>query len=214
MTSAEALALFNDLTGRPATDVILDAKKYTWLSRGEERVVSHVARVRPEILYQKVATSSLPTMVTTDNNVFTFGVDGDNNPIVPYGSVQIYPSLTSIPDRPWIPDIDYLLEGDQIRLPRNRKSAITLYWRGIVMPPPITADEAPHLIPSGANELTAIQAAMSFAAGGNIRNAALVKEMRIQWAERFPIHCSVWKRQFSRGGALRSYSMKDILTPL
>lgn len=227
MTSAELLELFNDLTGRAATDVITDVKKYTWLSRAEKEVITDIARIKPSILYPKVGTASLPQLVTTDRNVFTFGDDGAEptpNPIIPFGRVQIYRSIRDVPDRPWRPDYDYLDEGSQIRLPRNRTHTGTLYYRGIVMPPaitggdtttdPVTLPEHPHLLPTDASELTAIRAARNFAEGGNIRNAALADRMRARWAERYPVFCLLWKQQFSYGGALVSWSAKDLVTPL
>jgi hypothetical protein len=209
MTSAELLELFNDLTGRAATDSILVTKKYVWLARAENEVVSEIATVRPSMLYQKVGASSLPTMSTTDNNVFTFGAG-----IEPFGRVQIYRHTNDIPDRPLVEGCDYLSEGNQIRLPRGRTITVPLYWRGIVMPVPITADEAPHLIPTAANELTAIRAARNFAESGNLRNTALADRMRLRWKERFPYWCLVWKQQFMSGGLLVAFSAKDLVTPL
>src|SRR5512146_180954 len=106
MTAPDLLELFNDLTGRAATDSVQPTKKYTWLTRAMYEVVSELATVAPSSLYQKVGTSSLPTMSTTDNNVFTFGTSG-GAAIVPFGSAQIYKHLTDIPDRPMVKDLDY-----------------------------------------------------------------------------------------------------------
>jgi hypothetical protein len=209
MTSAELLDLFNDLTGRAAADSIQPTKKYTWLARAEQEVVSEIATVRPSMLYQKVGTTSLPTLQTTDNNVFTFGTG-----IEPFGRVQIYRRTSDIPDRPLVEDWDFLSEGNQIRLVRNRHLSGPLYWRGIVMPTAISADEPPHLIPTAANELTAIRAARNFAESGNLRNAALADRMRIRWKERWPYWCLVWKQQFRSGGILTTFSARDLVTPL
>jgi len=214
MTSAEQLALFNELTGRKATDVITDATKYSWLAAAERYVIAMVTSMKPSIFYQKVGTTSLPQLLTADNNVFTFGVDVDDNPLVPYGHTQIYRNVRDVPDRPLIVNVDYLDEGTQIRLVRNRHHTGPLYWRGVVDPPPISSEENPHFVPSQANELTAIRAAQRFAAGGNIRNPALVGELRTQWAERYPYWCLLWKKQFSAGGALTSFSLIDAVTPL
>jgi hypothetical protein len=213
MTPAALLELFNDLTGHGATDAIKDEKKYTWLSRAQDEVISEVATVKPSILYPSLATSALPEMVTTDQNVFTFGTSG-GTPIEPFGSAQIYKTVTAVPDRPLIPSYDYIDEGDHIRLPRNRKYSGPLYYRAIVMPPPITALVAPALVPSAANELTGIRAAMNFAESGNVRNATLADRMAVRWAKRFPHWCLLWKRQFSSGGALLNWSLRDIVTPL
>lgn len=208
-TSAQLLELFNDLTGRPATDnAIPPAKKYTWLSRAQSEVVSEMVSIKPEVFYQKVGTSSMPTMSTVDHNVFTFGTG-----VVPFGKTQIYRALTDIPDRPMLPDYDYIDEVSQIRLLRNRTYGGTLYWRGVVMPAAISDSVNPALLPTDANELTAIRAAENFFEGGNGRNPQMADRMRKRWMRRFPYWCLVWKKQFDRGGALVSYSLRDILTP-
>jgi hypothetical protein len=97
MTSAELLDLFNRLTGRPKADAITDATKYTWLKEAQDEVISEVASVAPKILYQKVGTGSLPALLTTDQNVFTFGVDTNGDPVAPFGAAQIYKNISDIP---------------------------------------------------------------------------------------------------------------------
>ena len=214
MNAADLLELFNDLTGRAATDSIPSTKKYTWLSRAMYEVVSELATVTPRSLYQKVGTSALPTLSTSDQNVFTFGDDANGNPIAPLGDVQVYKFITDVPDTPMVPDLDYVSEGSQIRLPHDRKYGGTLYWRGIVMPAPITAATTQlPLLPIEANELIGIRAARNFAESGNVRNASLADRMEKRWAQRFPKICLLLKRQFSAGGALRAYSLRDLLTP-
>jgi len=158
----------------------------------------------------------MPQLTSVDGNVWTFGLDANNKPIVPFGDCKIYKRLTDIPDRPLQLVLDYFDEGDRIRLPRNRTFSGPLYWRGVVDPPtPISATEDPHLIPSPANELTAIRAVQDFAETGNLRNAALADRMRQRWRERFPVYCVTWKRQFSGGGALYfNRSLRDLVTPL
>jgi hypothetical protein len=215
MTSAELLDLFNRLTGRPKADAVTDATKYTWLKEAQEEVISELASVAPKVLYPKVGTPNLPQMVTTDKNVFTFGLDLAGNPIVPFGAAQIYRAITDVPDRPLRPGWDYLDEGSQIRMPRNRHFAGTLYWRGVVFPLALDAGvgNGPALIPGPANELTAIRAAKNFAEGGN-RNPTLVATMTLKWSQRWPQWCLLWKKQFSSGGAIVAWSLKDVVTPL
>jgi hypothetical protein len=208
------LALFNRMSGRAVLDKIDAPTKYQWLSEAQDEVVMEVARVAPHVLYPKVGTASMPQMVTTDNNVFTFGVDDDEQPIIPFGDAQIYRRTTDIPDRPMRPGWDYVNEASQIRLPRNKHISSTLYWRGIRMPNPISADTAPALVPAATNVLTAIRATMNFAESGNIRNAALADRMRVRWKERWPGACLLWKRQFAKGGALIIWSARDAVTPL
>lgn len=208
------LDLFNRLTGRAVADSVLAPVKYTWLSEAQREVVSEMSTVAPHVLYPKVGTSSLPQMVTTDNKVWTFGLDADDNPIEPFGDVQVYRRPSDVPDRPLIVDWDFVGEGNQIRIPRNRRLSGPLYWRGVVMPPPISETVPPALIPTAANELVAIRAAKNWAESGNLRNSALADRMRLRWKERWPFWCLVWKRQFSKGGALRVWSARDLVTPL
>src|ERR1051325_11433800 len=129
--TAGLLEHFNQITGRPRTDAVTDAEKITLLGKAQEEVIRDLAAVAPHVLYPKVATSAMPQMVTTDQKVFTFGADDDDDPIVPFGRVQIFRNLTDIPDRPLVEDVDFVNEGSQIRLPRNRTYSGTLYWRGI-----------------------------------------------------------------------------------
>jgi hypothetical protein len=213
MDSPGLLDLFNRNTGRPKADAIVDATKYTWLKEAQDEVISEIASVAPWVLYQKVGTPSLPVMVTVDHNVFTFGLDGGGKPIEPIGTVQVYRSISDVPDRPLRPEWDYLPEGNQIRLPRNRKYTGTLYWRGIVMPSLLDATHNPALIPTQANELIAIRASYNFASAAG-RNPNVAATMQARWASRWPHWCLVWKKQFSRGGALTSLSLKDVVTPL
>ncbi len=224
MTAAQAaqdlLRRFNVLTGRAATDVITDTVKYQLLSDAQSDIIMDVARVAPWVLYPHVETANMPQMATTDHNVFTF-VDANNTPVEVFGDAQIYQRLSDIPDRPLRPDWDYIGEGNQIRIPRQRQITTPLYWRGIVMPPPITdggtnpsTAVAPALFPQKANELTAIRAAHDFAEGGNVRNAALADRLDRRFKEKWPEYCVVWKRQFSKGGALRVYTARDLVMPL
>lgn len=209
------LDLFNRLTGRKSAEAAIpDTTKYTWLSEAQNEVVSEIATIAPWVLYQKVGYGAMPTLATTDNQVFTFGLDSDSNPIMPFGKTQIYRNLSDIPDMPMIPDWDYLDEGTQIRLPRNRTYTGTLYWRGVVMPGVIDATHDPAFNPRPLNELVAIRAAKNFAESGNLRNAALADRMRLRWKERFPYWMLVLRKQFDRGGALTQWTMTDLAIPL
>jgi|ERR1051325_3390241 hypothetical protein len=204
--SEHILSLFNRLTGRPmppAADAVTDIMKYQWLTEAQNEVVSEIAAVAPQALYQRGAPGE---MQTTDRKIFTFGtvtVDEVERPVVPFGKVQLYRNLSDVPDRPLREGIDYISEVSQIRIPGNRTLSGTIYWRGIVMPDPITAEVAPALIPPEANELTAIRAARNFAESGNLRNPALADRMEKRWKQRWPHLCLLFKRQFQSGGALR-----------
>jgi hypothetical protein len=208
------LDLFNRMAGRSSTDSVQPAAKYTWLSEAQDEVVLEIATVCPWTLYPKVGTASMPQLVTTDQNVFTFGLDGDAQPIVPFGDAQIFRRLSDIPDAPLRPGWDYINEGDQIRMPRNRHFTATLYWRGIVMPPAISDTQAGAFIPKELNSLTAIRAVQNFAESGNLRNAPLADRMKARWAQRWPRSLLMLKRQFSKGGAMVIWTARDLVTPL
>ena len=214
-SAAYLLDMFNRLAGRPTTDKIDNPQKYTWLSEAQNEVVSEIATIAPWVLYQKGA---IPTLSTTDHNIFTFGDDADGNPITPFGAAQIYRALSDIPDLPWVPDWDYLDEGTQIRLPRGRTYSGTLYWRGVVLPAPIDGESSPTVEPAfnprPMNELTAIRAVKNFAESGGLRNPVLADRMRLRWKERFPYWMLVLRKQFTAGGALTASTLTNLAFPL
>jgi hypothetical protein len=164
-------------------------------------VIAKIMAVCPRVLYPKVAYGSLPTLTTTDNQVFTFGTDANLYPIFPGGKGGIYPSLTSIPDQPWREGRDYISEGTQIRIPNNGTYGGALYWYGVTNPADISATTQPALFPEASRELIVIEAVRQFAQEG-LRNAALVDEMTNEWNEAWPTWCLVWRTQFRGGGAL------------
>lgn len=199
--SADLLLQFNQRAGRPTADSITDAQKYQRLARAQNRVVAQIASVAPNSLYPKVATVSMPTLTTTDNQIFTFGTDTAGYPNFPMGHGGIYPSLEAIPDAPWTEGRDYMREGNQIRIPSNGTYAGTLYWYGIAQPTDISASVEPAVIPEAARELIVIEAVRSFSQEW-LRNAALADEMNNEWDRQWPIWCLVYKTQFKNGGAL------------
>ena len=191
------------MAARPTADSITDAAKYLRLSRAQNRVISLVATVAPKSLYPKAAYASLPTLTTSDNQIYTFGTDGEGYPKFPMGHGGIYEALEDIPDSPWIEGRDYMIEGNQIRIPNNQTGPATLYWYGISQPANITAAAEPALIPEAARELIVIDAVRAFSMEG-LRNAALADEMNNEWERQWPKWALVYKTQFSNGGALNA----------
>jgi hypothetical protein len=160
--------------------------------------------VAPSAFYPTSAYGSLPTMSTTDNQVFTFGTP--SVPITPIGKTGLYRSLNDIPDWPMRPGLDYLPEGGtSIRIPNNGTYSGTIYWLGITPPAAITALVAPALQPLASRELIVIDAVRQFATEGN-RNPDLAALMAAEWAAAWPQHCQVWKSSYRQGGALNVYS--------
>lgn len=213
--SAYLLALFNRKAGRPTADSITDASKYERLTESQNRVVAMLSAVAPQSLYPKVAYGSMPTLTTTDRQVFTFGNDSNGYPIAPMGKTGIYPSLSAIPDAPWREGIDYLNEGTQIRIPNNRSYGGTLYWRGITPPPNIDATHQPSLFPEASRELIVMDAVRQFASE-YARNPDVVTMMANEWdgdgirPGAWATWCLVWKTQFRQGGALGAYTGRDL----
>src|SRR5512146_1746233 len=99
--AADCLAQFNELAMRPATDAITDTIKYQRLARSQRYVVSQIASRFPQALYPKVGYGAMPTLSTSDSQVFTFGNDANGQAIAPIGRTMIYTSLDGIPNDPW-----------------------------------------------------------------------------------------------------------------
>ncbi len=204
--STDLLSLFNRYAGRPTTDAaISDASKYARLAEAQIAVIEDIAARAPYVLYQKVGYSSMPTMTTTDNQVFTFGTDVNGDPLFPTGKVQIFPSLGSIPDYPWQPGYDYLDEGSQIRIPNNTTYSGTLYWRGIAPVLPISSTNQPSLIPPPSRVLIVFRAVEEFGREAN-RNPALADRMAVNYARDFVKWMLIYKTQFVGGGAIAPLS--------
>ncbi len=200
--SDDLLLEFNQQAGRPPSgDSVTDAAKYARLTRAQSRVVADVAARCPKSLYQKVAYGSLPALVTTDNQVFTFGTDSNGYAVFPIGKAIIFPTLAAFPTNPWTEGRDYINEGTQIRIPNNRTWTSPLYWYGIQQPADIDATHQPALFPEGSRELIVFEAVRSFATEAN-RNPELRGVMVQEYGTSLARWCLVWKTQFRSGGAL------------
>lgn len=206
--SADLLLLFNEKAGRPASgDAITDARKYARLSKSQNRVIAMMVAVVPNSLYPKVAYGSLPTLTTTDNQVYTFGTDSNGYAKFPMGKGGIYTSLNDIPNFPLVEGQDFITEGTQIRSLNNGVLPATLYWYGIAQPPDISSGGSaePSLFPEASRELIVIDAVRQFAMEGN-RNADLAASMAAEWGAAWPTWCLTWRTQFRKGGALNVFS--------
>jgi hypothetical protein len=195
--------------GRPATDAITVASYYARLAKAQNRVVALISAVAPNSLYPKVAYGSLPTLTTTDNQIYTFGTDSNSYANFPMGHGGIYSSLNDIPDAPLQEGWDYMNEGTQIRATNNTTLPATLYWYGIAQPVDLDATHQPVLLPEASRELIVIEAVRRFSQEF-LRNAPLVDEMNNEWERAWPIWCMVWKTQFMSGGALGVWTGRDL----
>jgi hypothetical protein len=199
--SASLLALFNEKAGRPASDAVTDASKYRQLSTSQNRVIAKIGIIAPKSLYPKVAYGSIPALVTTDGQVFTFGTDANGFPIYPMGKAGVYASLGDIPTNPWLEGRDFISEGTQIRIPNNGTYSGTLYYYAVTNPPDISASVEPSIFPEAARELIVIDAVRQFASNF-ARQPDLAAMMAAEWADAWPVWCLAWKTQFKSGGAL------------
>lgn len=211
------LKMFNRKAGRPTADSISDADKYEQLSESQNRVVSMMTAVAPNSLYPKVAYGSIPTLTTTDNQVYTFGTDANGYPVFPMGKGGIFVSLNDIPTNPLVAGRDYMVEGYQIRALNNGTLPVTLYWYGIGQPADITAVVQPALFPEASRELVVIDAVRQFATD-YLRNPDLANAMQEEFYGRpdggrpgaWSVWTMVWKTQYSDGGALNTVTWLDL----
>ena len=205
--SSVLLSRFNDLSGRPASgDSISDANKYVRLTDAQNAVIADAASRVPKAFYSKAASASTPTLTSSDGgHLFTFGTDLNSDPLYPIGKVRIFPSLAAIPDSPWVEGIDYLNEGNQIRIPNNRTYSGTLYWRGIAPALDISSTNQPTLLPPPFRILIVYEAVRRYALEGK-RDLPLAAAMQAEYDRTFPRYCLVLKTEFASGGALGSIS--------
>lgn len=199
----DLLRRFKDLAGlADASELDDDDDIYPMLSDGQLEVTRLLAAPCHKSMYQA------PTAMTSTDGGYTFyfgasPVDATKK-LLPMGWVQISPRLNDfIGDgfSGWQEGVDYLGEGDRIRIPGNRTYSGTLYARFVPTPPPITSAVDPILRPPEINELTVIKAVEQFAEDGNV-NPDLAARMERKWAKKFPIWCHTLKKQFKGGGAM------------
>jgi hypothetical protein len=205
--SADLLAQFNELTGRPSTDEITTATKYARLARAQQEVIGDIAGIYPQCLYR----TGGPTATTTSGGiVHTFGTDGQGHAVAPLGQVWIGRSTSRYPDPDLIEGQDYMNEGTQIRM-MNERVESTLYWMGIATPTDISASQEPALRPAPARRLIVIKAAETFGREGQ-RDLSLADDMERLYAKEFAKHMLTLRSQFRTGGALGSLSGIDRVT--
>jgi hypothetical protein len=153
--SADLLSRLKLVLNRPATDEALaDADLYSFMGMAEEHVARYLASVCPEPMY-----GSLTALTTADSGAtFTFGTDTDTANIHAFGHYELYPSLTSFPDSPLVEGVDFIWDGDKIRIP-NARTIDTPYGRWVTPPHLLNGSSAPTLKPLYARPLIVYKAA-------------------------------------------------------
>ncbi len=191
--SSDLLARFNAMAGRPTTDAILDADKYRRLADAQDTVLGKISTVA-----KSINAAAPVTMATSDGGyTWTFGTDGNGYATFALGG-RIYPTLSAIPDYPWIPGTDYLDEGTQVRMPNNVPWGGPLYWYGVIPPQQMSASVQPIIQPPPARILIVIEAVRTFAQE-YLRNAALTDEMSSEWERQWPNWITAIRKHL-RGG--------------
>ncbi len=145
------------------------------------------------------------TSTATDGQVFTFGFDTLGHAIYPLGKAEIFPTLASWPDFPWVEGYDYINEGTQIRLPNNRTWNGALYWYGIVQPSDITASVQPVIVPEGARELIVYRAASMFAEEA-ANNTTLADRLEARYQAAWTKWAVAWRTQWQSGNQMAGFS--------
>lgn len=220
--SADLLRRFKRLAGIADVnedDDTLDL--YPILASAEVEVIREIANRYPHALYDRQG----PTRLTPseDRKTFSFGTDGNGNPVLPLGWVQISPRMTAFAGDDsyyWREGVDFLDEGTQIRMPSDRRYAGDLWGRWVPTPPGISSTVAPVLQPAEARELIAIKATELYATEGNTR-PDLADAMRKLWGGphnghppgKFASWMLTYRRRYRGGGALRDPALWYIWSP-
>lgn len=184
------------------------------LSEAQNEVIADMAAIVPKVLYPTVATGSLPTLtIDASGTIATFGTDSNGYAKFPMGHGNIFQNLNDIPTNPFL---DYETFGTGIRSLNNQPLPSTLYWYGISQPADIDASTQPSIFPEAARALICIRAAYNFGTEGN-RNTALSSTMAqrygyplVQTPGRFAMWCATWRTQWANGGALGSFTSRDL----
>lgn len=208
--SADCLRRFKNEAGLADANELDDAADlYPLLADAQEEVIRELA-ARGDVVK---ALYQAPTTLTaaTDRKTFTFGVD-PNNPLenaMPLGWVQISTRLSAFSGDTfigWREGYDFIAEGNRIRLTSDRSYSGTLYARWVPTPPRLTSAVAPILRPAQARELIVYKAIIAFGRQGAVR-PDLVAAAQANWAQKFPIWCLTYRKQYKGGGALNDPSL-------
>lgn len=195
--SVDLLSRFNALSGRPTTDAITAAAKYQRLADAQDTIVTKISGIT------KAAFPTAPVAMTSADGgyTWTFGVDGNGYALYPYGA-RIYPTLTAVPDYPWMPGVDYLDEGVRIRMPNGLAWGGPLYWYGVTPPQQLSSTVQPIIQPPSARILIVIEAVRSFAEEYT-RDTALADQMSIKFERAWGENMTLIRKHLRGNGRSR-----------
>lgn len=166
-----------DIADRPATDEGMTEQRWRrYLADGEQAVHETLATHVPEALYGDWTELT----ATTDNNgdkIFAIGYE-------PVGEIILCATRHSRPMRTgpeWVPQTEYLLEGNTIRLPSRDKdrSFSDGPWLKAIQPITVATPDAwtPTLTPERCRMLIPYEAAVLYASQGGLRNPAYYRDL-------------------------------------
>lgn len=198
--SADCLSRLRVQIRQPSTsDLCTDAQCYLWLGEGQIDVFTRLAVFAP------LAVRIAPTQMATSDGgyTYTFGTDSalptSYTDLYPIGSVEIFRTRNDIPDWPMIEGVDYLMEGNQIRMPGNAPySGTAPYYQSLALPASLDGSTAPTLKPVQARELIVDAAAVRYAKA--VREDLDIHEARYEadWAR----WLSALQTQYARPGSV------------
>lgn len=152
-SSSELLRMAKVKMNRPATDeaftvTTTDDVWYDLLTEAQDHVMGQLVALCPDPMYEP-----LTALVTSDSGAsFTFATDYDADDIHAFGHYELYATTTAFPDSPLIEGVDFIWEGDKIRVP-NGRTMDTPYGRYVIPPHKIDANNQPVLKPKNARVL-------------------------------------------------------------
>lgn len=183
-----------------------------YLSRGQQRAMEMIAQ-----RCESLMTAPFAMTPSADRKTFSFGTDGNGNPIMSLGYTQIATTLRAFSSERffsgWEEGRDFMDEGDKIRMMGDRAYAGPLYARCTPVPPDIrvTGTDAdgnivsvavqPILNPAAHRELAVIDAVIEWAEQGNQR-PDIADTMKNRWKDAFPRAMLTYKRRYRRGGGI------------
>lgn len=144
--ASSALFLLNDVdsaitgTGIPAGTVV------TGFNSTSSIIVSQAATL---------TGAEMLTLTPDPAYVLTFGTDADGNNLYPVGAVQLWQTLNDQPDWPLQEGVDFICEGNKIRMADNTPWPYPTmpYYQCLVLPLTLSATVSPTLRPVQARQL-------------------------------------------------------------
>ena len=178
-----------------------DAEVYQWLGESQIDVFTRLSVFAP------LACVIAPTQLTTADNGLTYTFATDSSlptsftDVYPIGVVKLYRTRNDIPDFPMIEGVEYLMEGNRIRMPDFVAfSGTAPYYQCLTLPTALDGTTAPTLKPVQARELMIDLASMAYF------RAVSDTESSNLWEDRFNKDWSKWlgaiQAQYARSGSI------------